>query len=146
MSGTEWETFCSEVTVIADRYSISVFTYPGILLLPSGSPSFEDQAGGSNPHIKLEDMGDASVRIETGWCIKAIADYEIQSDDGQSQAAAAVEAIIQGGAEEYVIIDEDDHWVGFGWHIQGDGFSMSQPPHTSSGRKAVRRLQPWRPS
>jgi hypothetical protein len=138
--------FCSEVAAIAERYSIPLFTYPGTLLLPSGSPSFEDQAGGSNPHIKLVDMADASVRIETGWCIRAIGDYEIQFEDEPSQAASAVEAIIQGGAEEYVIIDDDDRWVGFGWRIWGDGFSMSQPPHTSSGRKAVRRLQPWRPS
>ncbi|MGV9923368.1 hypothetical protein [Nocardia rhamnosiphila] len=89
-------------------------------------------------------MGDASVRIETGWCVRAIADYEIQFEDKSSQAAAAVEAIILGGAEEYVITDDDDRWVAFGWCIRGKGSLMSQPPHITSGRRAVRRLLPWR--
>ncbi|MGV9677103.1 hypothetical protein ACWDSJ_17645 [Nocardia sp. NPDC003482] len=121
-----------------------MYSYPGILLLPSGSPSFEDEAKGSNPHIKLVDMGDASVRIETGWCVRAVADYEIQFEDRPSQAAAAVEAIILGGAEEYVITDDEGHWVAYGWSIRGKDSVMSQPPHTTSGRKAVRRLLPWR--
>ncbi len=144
MSGTEWEMFCSEVLVIAERYAIQTFSNPGTLVLSSGSSSTEAEARGVNPHIKLVNMGDAAVRIETGWCIRAIADYEIQSEDKPSQAAAAVEAIILGGAEEYVITDDDDRWVAFGWCIRGKDLLMSQPPHVASGRKAVRRLLPWR--
>lgn len=144
VSGTEWEMFCSEVFAIAERYAINTYSNPGTLLLSGGSSSMEDQARGANPHIMLVDMGDASVRIETGWCVRAIADYEIQFEDKPSQAAAAVEAIILGGAEEYVITDDDDRWVAFGWCIRGKDSLMSQPPHITSGRKAVRRLLPWR--
>ncbi|MFI2281442.1 hypothetical protein [Nocardia beijingensis] len=136
--------FCSEVLVIAERYAIQTFSNPGTLVLSSGSSSTEAEVRGANPHINLVDMGDAAVRIETGWCVRAIADYEIQFEDKPSQAAAAVEAIILGGAEEYVITDDDDRWVAFGWCIRGKDLLMSQPPHVTSGRKAVRRLLPWR--
>lgn len=144
MSGTEWEMFCSEVYAIAERYTIQTYSYPGTLLLSGDSLSTEAQARGTNPHIVLVDMGDASVRIETGWCIRAIGDYEIQFEDRPSHAAEAVEAIILGGAEEYVLTDDDDRWVAFGWCIRSETYSMSQPPHIASGRKAVRRLLPWR--
>ncbi|BDT93476.1 MULTISPECIES: hypothetical protein [Nocardia] len=144
VSGTEWEMFCSEVFAIAERYAIQIFSNPGTLVLSSGSSSTEAEARGANPHIELVDMGDAAVRIETGWCVRAVADYEIQFEDKPSQAAAAVEAIILGGAEEYVIVDDDDRWVAFGWCIRGKDSLMSQPPHITSGRKAVRRLLPWR--
>ncbi|MEU1548655.1 hypothetical protein, partial [Nocardia sp. NPDC005745] len=74
----------------------------------------------------LVDMGDAAVRIETGWCVRAIADYEIQFEDKPSQAAAAVEAIILGGADEYVITDDDDRWVVY----SGQGFpDVATPAH-----------------
>ncbi len=144
MSGTEWELFCSEVFAIAERYAIQTFSNTGTLVLSSGSASTEAEVRGVNPHITLVDMGDAAVRIETGWCIRAIADYEIQFEDELSQAASAVEAIILGGAEEYVITDDDDRWVAFGWSLRGEDSLMSQPPHITSGRKAVRRLLPWR--
>ncbi|PPJ34148.1 hypothetical protein C5E45_02870 [Nocardia nova] len=106
--------FCSEVFAIAERYAIQTFSNPGTLVLSSGSSSSEAEVRGANPHIKLVDIGDAAVRIETGWCVRAIADYEIQFEDEPSQAAAAVEAIVLGGAEEYVITDDDDRWVAFG--------------------------------
>ncbi|WP_157103813.1 hypothetical protein [Nocardia harenae] len=129
---------------IAERYAIQTFSNTGTLVLSSGSASTEAEVRGVNPHITLVDMGDAAVRIETGWCIRAIADYEIQFEDELSQAASAVEAIILGGAEEYVITDDDDRWVAFGWSLRGEDSLMSQPPHITSGRKAVRRLLPWR--
>ncbi|MGW4071652.1 hypothetical protein [Nocardia grenadensis] len=114
MSGTEWEMFCSEVFAIAERYAIQTFSNPGTLLLSGGCASTEAEVRGADPHSMLVDMGDASVCIETGWCVRAIADYEIQFEDKPSQAAAAVEAIILGGAEEYVFTDDDDRWVAVG--------------------------------
>ncbi|WP_431938506.1 hypothetical protein [Nocardia grenadensis] len=85
VSGTEWEIFCSEVFAIAERYAIQTFSNPGTLLLSGGSASTEAEVRGANPPIMLVDMGDASVCIETGWCVRVIADYEIQFEDKPSR-------------------------------------------------------------
>ncbi|WP_225731591.1 MULTISPECIES: hypothetical protein [unclassified Nocardia] len=143
MGGTEWEMFCSEVAAIVERYGVTMYTFPGVVTVSSDGPaSVEDQASGANPAVSLTDMGDSAVRIETGWCIRAVADYEI--DEEPSQAISAVEAIILGRAEEYVITDENSRWVGYGWRIWGDGFEMTQAAQQTRGHKAVRRLQAWR--
>jgi hypothetical protein len=136
MRVAHWPTTAELLRAAAERRGGRAFVYEHSAVL-----------SGNGQSIKVSDIDADGILIEAGWTLRAAADCDPQTD-GPPYGIELVEAIMDGGAQEFADITDTGQWVGVGYLIQSRTGCQSQgsedPPE--GVRRVGRTLPAWRPN
>jgi hypothetical protein len=135
-----WDSFLDEVAAVLEPYAVDTYRWPEVAVISAPAEKADDQ---SDRSVRLDDLGDGSVKISSGWCLAVAATYDVEEPENASQAAQIIAGICAGNAEEHAVIGPGGNWIGVGWCVRYQRGETSQGSGGTDGVRAVRRIGAW---